>query len=356
MPVNTEKQTILVTGGAGFIGSHVIRRFINRYSEYMIINLDALTYAGNPDNLRDVEEHPNYDFIKGDINDAALIHSIMAEANVNGIIHLAAESHVDRSIEDPLAFVRTNVLGTATLLDVARKYWKEKNITGRFYHVSTDEVYGELGETGYFTEETSYSPRSPYSASKAGSDHMVRAYYHTYGFPIVLSNCSNNYGPNQFPEKLIPLMIRNIVQKLPLPVYGEGTNIRDWMYVEDHAEAIDLIFHKGVEGETYNLGGGNEWKNIDLVKTLCKLMDDKMGRLLGSSEELIRFVKDRAGHDHRYAIDFSKIENELGWTPSTDFKSGLKKTIDWYMDNEEWVSRVTDGSYQAYYDKQYGQR
>ena len=356
MPVNTEKQTILVTGGAGFIGSHVIRKLVGRYPDYSIINLDALTYAGNLDNLRDVENEPNYDFIKGDINDAALLHSIMSEAGVNGIIHLAAESHVDRSIEDPLAFVRTNVLGTATLLDAARKFWKEKNITGKFYHVSTDEVYGELGETGYFTEETPYSPRSPYSASKAGSDHMVRAYYHTYGLPIVLSNCSNNYGPNQFPEKLIPLMIRNIVHQMPLPVYGEGTNIRDWMYVEDHAEAIDLIYHQGTVGETYNIGGGNEWKNIELVRTLCKIMDDKMGRLLGSSEELIRFVKDRAGHDHRYAIDFSKIEKELGWTPSTDFKSGLKKTIDWYMDNEEWVQRVTDGSYKEYYDKQYSER
>lgn len=349
-------KTILVTGGAGFIGSHVVRRLVNRYPDYLIINLDALTYAGNLDNLKDVETKDNYDFIKGDITDAGLIHSILAEGNVNGIIHLAAESHVDRSIEDPIAFVRTNVLGTATLLDAARRFWKENNIEGRFYHVSTDEVYGELGDSGYFTEETPYSPRSPYSASKAGSDHLVRAYHATFGLPIVMSNCSNNYGPNQFPEKLIPLMIRNIVNGLPLPVYGEGTNVRDWMYVEDHAEAIDLIFHRGTTGQTYNLGGGNEWKNIDLVRTLCKLMDDKMGRLLGSSEELIRFVKDRAGHDHRYAIDFSKITNELGWRPSTDFTEGLKKTIDWYLDNEEWVKRVTDGSYMEYYEKQYSQR
>ena len=347
-------QTILITGGAGFIGSHVIRRFVNRYPDYRILNYDALTYAGNPDNLKDVDGRSNYTFIQGDINDAALVNSVLRDYRVNGIIHLAAESHVDRSIEEPLAFVKTNVLGTAALLDSARRNWKESGINGKFYHISTDEVYGELGDTGYFTEETPYSPRSPYSASKAGSDHLVRAYHATFGLPVVISNCSNNYGPNQFPEKLIPLMIHNVLHKLPLPVYGEGLNIRDWLYVEDHAEAIDLIYHKGRPGETYNIGGDTEWKNIDLVRMLCKLMDDKTGRLLGSSEELIRYVKDRAGHDHRYAIDFSKLKNELGWKPATDFKTGLSKTIDWYMSNEDWVKRVTDGTYQEYYKKQYG--
>lgn len=356
MPDNKFQQAIMVTGGAGFIGSHVVRRFVNRYPQYLIINYDALTYAGNPDNLRDIESKPNYLFIKGDINDGPLITSLLLEHHITGIIHLAAESHVDRSISDPISFVRTNVLGTATLLDCARKYWKDLQGESTFYHISTDEVYGELGETGYFTEHTPYNPRSPYSASKAGSDHLVRAYHATYGFPAVISNCSNNYGPNQFPEKLIPLMINNIRKSLPLPVYGEGTNVRDWLYVEDHAEAIDLIYHKGRKGETYNIGGQSEWKNIDLVRTLCKLMDDKMGRLLGCSEELIRFVKDRAGHDHRYAIDFSKLEKELGWTPATDFKTGLRKTIDWYLENDEWVQRITDGSYQEYYEKQYGER
>ena len=354
MPDNQANRTILITGGAGFIGSHVVRRFVNRYPDYRIINYDALTYAGNPDNLKDVENKPNYTFIRGDINDANLVNSVMRDYQVNGVIHLAAESHVDRSIEDPLAFVKTNVLGTAALLDSARRQWKEGGINGKFYHISTDEVYGELGDTGYFTEETPYNPRSPYSASKAGSDHLVRAYHATFGLPVVISNCSNNYGPNQFPEKLVPLMIRNIMQKLPLPVYGEGLNVRDWLYVEDHADAIDLIYHQGRPGETYNIGGDSEWKNIDLVRTLCKLMDDKTGRLLGSSEELIRYVKDRAGHDHRYAIDFSKLKNELGWTPATDFKTGLSKTIDWYLANEDWVQRVTDGSYQDYYQKQYG--
>ena len=353
MPAN---PTILITGGAGFIGSHVVRRFVRNYPQYTIINLDALTYAGNLDNLTDVSTAPNYRFIKGDILDAALVKDILTQHQVNGIIHLAAESHVDRSIEDPMAFVKTNVLGTGVLLDAARKFWKENNIEGKFYHISTDEVYGELGDTGYFTENTPYSPRSPYSSSKASSDHLVRAYHATYGLPIVISNCSNNYGPNQFPEKLIPLMIHNIKHGISLPVYGDGSNVRDWLYVEDHADAIDLIYHKGRLGETYNIGGGNEWKNIDLVRTLCRLMDDRMGRLLGSSEELIRFVKDRAGHDHRYAIDFSKLTNELGWEPAAEFTTGLAKTIDWYLANEEWVSHVTDGSYREYYERQYGVR
>jgi dTDP-glucose 4,6-dehydratase len=333
-----------------------VRRLINRYPDYQIINLDALTYAGNLNNLSDLQSSAKYVFEKGDINDTGLVRKLMQDHQINGVIHLAAESHVDRSIEDPLAFVRTNVLGTATLLEAARQYWKASGIAGKFYHISTDEVYGELGETGYFTEQTPYTPRSPYSASKASSDHFVRAYHATYQFPVVISNCSNNYGPNQFPEKLIPLMIHNIRKGMPLPVYGEGTNVRDWLYVEDHAEAIDLIYHEGRIGETYNIGGGNEWKNIDLVRTLCKLMDDKMGRLLGSAEELIHFVRDRAGHDHRYAIDFSKFQNEFAWTPATDFKTGLAKTIDWYLANEKWVEQVTDGSYREYYERQYGGR
>ena len=348
--------SILITGGAGFIGSHVVRRMVNRYPDYRIINFDALTYAGNLDNLSDIAQASNYVFEKGDIMDMALVGQLLRKHQITGIIHLAAESHVDRSIEDPLSFVRTNVLGTTSLLESFRRYLKETGIEGRFYHISTDEVYGELGDTGYFTEQTPYSPRSPYSASKASSDHFVRAYAATFGMQVLISNCSNNYGPNQFPEKLIPLMIHNIRKGLPLPVYGKGENIRDWLYVGDHAEAIDLIYHKGQPGETYNIGGDSEWKNIDLVRTLCTLMDDKTGRLLGSSAELIHFVKDRAGHDHRYAIDFSKLKNELGWTPATDFKEGLSKTIDWYLANDEWVNHVTDGSYREYYERQYGNK
>jgi len=347
-------HAILITGGAGFIGSHVIRRLINRYPDYKIVNLDALTYAGNLDNLTDISRAPNYIFEKGDINDMILVGELLRKYDIHGVIHLAAESHVDRSIEDPLSFVRTNVLGTTSLLEAFRRYQKETGKEGTFYHISTDEVFGELGETGFFTEKTPYAPRSPYSASKASSDHFVRAYHETYGLRVVISNCSNNYGPNQFPEKLIPLMIHNIVKGLPLPVYGEGTNIRDWLYVEDHAAAIDLIYHKGRPGETYTIGGDTEWKNIDLVRTLCKLMDEKTGRLLGSAEELIHFVKDRAGHDHRYAIDFTKVRTELGWTPATDFITGLSKTIDWYLSNASWVQNVTDGSYREYYERQYG--
>lgn len=333
-------HSLLITGGAGFIGSHVVRRMVTKYPEYRIINYDALTYAGNLDNLTDIAQAPNYVFEKGDVMDMAQVGSLLHKYKINGIIHLAAESHVDRSIEDPLSFVRTNVLGTTSMLEAFRRHLKDTGIEGKFYHISTDEVYGELGDTGLFTEQTPYAPRSPYSASKASSDHFVRAYHATYGLPVVISNCSNNYGPNQFPEKLIPLMIHNIRKGLPLPVYGEGTNIRDWLYVEDHADAIDLIYHQGKPGETYNIGGDQELKNIELVRTICKLMDEKSSRLLGTSEELIRFVKDRAGHDHRYAIDFSKLHNELGWSPATDFKTGISKTIDWYLNNDEWIERL----------------
>lgn len=348
-----DKTPILITGGAGFIGCHVVQRFVKRYPQYRIINLDALTYAGNLENLIEVENSENYQFVKGDINDASFIDELFDTYRFEGVIHLAAESHVDRSITDPLAFVRTNILGTLNLLNAFKRIW-ENDFEGKlFYHISTDEVYGSLGETGLFTEETSYDPNSPYSASKASSDHFVRAYGETYKMPYVISNCSNNYGPNQFPEKLIPLFINNIINNKPLPVYGDGNYTRDWLYVIDHAAAIDLIFHEGKQGETYNIGGFNEWKNIDLVKLLCSQMDEKLGRESGASEKLITFVKDRPGHDLRYAIDASKINQELGWAPSVTFEQGLKLTIDWYLDNREWLDHVTSGDYQNYYQKQY---
>ena len=358
---DNKNKKILITGGAGFIGSHVVRLFVNKYPSYQIINLDALTYAGNLENLKDIESAANYTFVKGDITGESFINQLFQQYKFDGVIHLAAESHVDRSIEDPLAFVKTNVIGTMNLLNAAKKLWlhtPHPNGGGwegaRFYHVSTDEVYGSLGEDGLFTETTSYDPNSPYSASKASSDHFVRAYGETYGLPYVISNCSNNYGPNHFPEKLIPLFINNIIQKKPLPVYGDGNYTRDWLYVIDHARAIDLAFHEGGNQETYNIGGFNEWKNIDLVKLLCKLMDEKLGRSEGESEALITYVKDRPGHDLRYAIDASKINKELGWEPSVTFEEGLVKTIDWYLNNSDWLAQVTSGEYQRYYDKQYG--
>jgi dTDP-glucose 4,6-dehydratase len=349
-------KTIIITGGAGFIGSHVVRRFVKTYPRYNIINLDKLTYAGNLANLRDIEHEPNYRFIKGDIVDTDFINELFTAENPHAIIHLAAESHVDRSITNPLEFVITNVVGTANLLSAARELWKGRYDKTRFYHVSTDEVYGSLGETGMFTEETAYDPHSPYSASKASSDHFVRAYHDTYGLDTVISNCSNNYGSYHFPEKLIPLAINNIKQKKPVPVYGKGENIRDWLWVEDHASAIDLIFHKAKPGSTYNIGGHNEWKNIDLIKLLCSILDKKLNRAAGESAELITFVTDRAGHDLRYAIDATKLKNELGWVPSITFEEGLEKTVDWYLCNEEWLNDVTSGHYQQYYDEQYNNR
>ncbi|MBR9844593.1 MAG: dTDP-glucose 4,6-dehydratase [Algicola sp.] len=347
------KKKVLITGGAGFIGSHVVRLFVNKYPDYHIYNLDALTYAGNLENLTDIENAPNYTFIKGDITDEKFINSIFETYKFDCVIHLAAESHVDRSIKNPLAFVKTNVIGTMVLLNAFKSCWSERFDGKLFYHISTDEVYGTLGQTGLFTESTSYDPNSPYSASKASSDHFVRAYGETYNMPYVISNCSNNYGQNQFPEKLIPLFINNIIDHKDLPVYGDGNYTRDWLYVKDHAVAIDLIFHKGKLGETYNIGGFNEWKNIDLVRLLCKLMDVKLNREEGSSEQLITFVKDRPGHDLRYAIDASKINKELGWEPSVTFEEGLKKTIDWYLNNEHWLNNVTSGSYKLYYQNQY---
>ena len=351
-------MNILITGGAGFIGSHVVRLFVKQYPQYHIFNLDALTYAGNLRNLEDIAQAPNYTFIKGDITDAPFLEKVFQEHAIDSVIHLAAESHVDRSILNPLSFVQTNVVGTVTLLNVAKQFWKDRQGTaesrkGLFYHVSTDEVYGSLDNGGFFTEETHYDPQSPYSASKAASDHFVRAYHNTYKLPIVVSNCSNNYGQNQFPEKLIPLFIQNIRQNKPLPVYGKGENVRDWLYVVDHARAIDTVFHKGAIGETYNIGGFNEWKNIDLVRLLCKVMDKKLGRQAGESERLISYVTDRAGHDLRYAIDSTKIKRELGWEPSLQFEEGLELTVDWYLENQAWLDEVTSGEYQQYYALQY---
>ena len=346
-------KNILITGGAGFIGSHVVRRFVQNYPNYHIYNLDALTYAGNLENIKDIENESNYTFVKGDIVDETFINELFAKYNFEGVLHLAAESHVDRSIEDPLSFVKTNVIGTMNLLNAAKNLWKGNMEGKRFYHISTDEVYGSLGAEGLFTETTSYDPNSPYSASKASSDHFVRAYGETYGLPYVLTNCSNNYGPFHFPEKLIPLFINNIINNKPLPVYGDGNYTRDWLFVKDHAIAIDLVFHEGKNHETYNIGGFNEWKNIDLVKLLCKVMDEKLGRAAGESEKLITYVKDRPGHDLRYAIDANKINKELGWKPTVTFEEGLEQTIDWYLTNTDWLNNVTSGEYAKYYAKQY---
>ena len=346
-------KKILITGGAGFIGSHVVRLFLKKYPNYEVVNLDKLTYAGNLENLKDIESNPNYTFSKGDIVNEVFVANLFKEHKFDGVVHLAAESHVDRSISNPTEFIKTNVMGTINLLNAARNSWGNEFENKVFYHISTDEVYGSLGKEGFFVEETPYDPRSPYSSSKASSDHLVRAYFHTYGMPVKISNCSNNYGSHQFPEKLIPLMIHNIKLNKPLPVYGEGLNIRDWLWVNDHARAIDVIFHNGKLGETYNIGGNNEWTNIDLVKLLCRTMDKKLDRAEGESEKLITYVTDRAGHDMRYAIDASKIKRELGWEPSITFEVGLEQTVEWYLNNEEWLTNVTSGEYQGYYDKQY---
>ncbi|HLP72537.1 MAG TPA: dTDP-glucose 4,6-dehydratase [Bacteroidales bacterium] len=350
------KKTILITGGAGFIGSHVVRRFIRNYPEYYIVNADKLTYAGNLENLRDIEDERNYTFEKTDIVDKKAVISLFEKYMFDGVIHLAAESHVDRSITGPDEFVFTNIVGTVNILNACRESWKGDFSGKLFYHISTDEVFGSLGKEGFFTEKTAYDPRSPYSASKAGSDHFVRAYNHTYGIPVIVSNCSNNYGPNQFPEKLIPLAINNIRNNKPVPVYGKGENIRDWLYVEDHASAIDLIFHKGRPGQTYNIGGNNEWKNIDLIRLLCRVMDKKLGRQEGASEKLITYVTDRPGHDMRYAIDSSKLQNELGWSPIPEFADGLEKTVEWYLSNTKWLENVLSGDYEKYYERMYKNR
>ena len=350
------KRIILITGGAGFIGSHVVRRFVNKYPEYLIVNADKLTYAGNLENLTDVEKEKNYKFEKTDIVEKQSVLDLFDKYNFDGVIHLAAESHVDRSITSPDEFVFTNIVGTVNLLNAALKTWKNSFGEKLFYHISTDEVYGSLGKEGLFTEETAYDPKSPYSASKASSDHMVRAYNHTFGVPVIISNCSNNYGPNQFPEKLIPLAINNIKNNKPIPVYGKGENIRDWLYVEDHASAIDLIFHRGKVGETYNIGGNNEWKNLDLILLLCRIMDKKLNRVAGTSEKLITYVKDRPGHDLRYAIDSSKLQDELGWSPIPEFADGLEKTVEWYLSNIKWLERILSGDYSKYYDLMYSGR
>ena len=349
-------KKILITGAAGFIGSHVARLFVNKYPDTHIYNLDKLTYAGNLENLKDIEHNPNYTFIKGDIVDGDFILELFKEHQFDGVIHLAAESHVDRSIENPMEFIMTNIVGTVNLLNAARHIWDGDFEGKRFYHVSTDEVYGSLGDEGFFYEDTAYDPHSPYSASKASSDHLVRAYHDTYGFPMIISNCSNNYGPNQFPEKLVPLFINNIRNNKPLPVYGKGENVRDWLYVIDHAHAIDVIFHQGKNGETFNIGGNNEWKNIDLIKVLIKVVDKKLGREPGSSEKLITYVTDRAGHDLRYAIDSTKLQKKLDWKPSLQFEEGIELTVDWYLNNQEWLDNVTSGNYQKYYEEMYGNR